>query len=153
MAGVSGTKVPHGVVAAFRPPDTLAIYQVPLSAFEGNAEVELYRIVSYVVGNGDGEFEKPPNYPTDGNYPGGLPPISIEGSILTKRVHEICTMDDLGRPFIKEFHRENLEPYVGSLTYKPVNTLEPSTVTEERFGKVLVLKAKNIVAARGLGKL
>lgn len=153
--GVSGMKVTLGVVAAFRPPDTLVTYQVPLSAFEGNAECELYRIVSDVVTNASGEFEKPPGYPTSGAYtnPVASPPLDLEGTLVTQRVHEICTMDDLGRPFIKEYHRENLPPYFGITSFKPVKRLMPSSVPEDKYGKDVVLKAKNIVAARGLGKL
>ena len=72
---------------------------------------------------------------------------------MTKRVHEIALMDKLGRVWVREFFRPNLLPYTQDIVFKPTKTLESSPIPEAQFGKELVLKAKNVVAARGKGKL
>lgn len=149
-----GFSFEYGTIAAFLPPDKIITHDVQPAAFNnGNDETELYRIVSDVVTTPDGEFEKPPAYPTNGSYPGGLPPIDVSTALLTERVHEIGYMDSLGRAWIKEYFRPNIAPYVGALSFAPTKRLVESTVPVEKFGKALVLQAKNIVSARKRGKL
>lgn len=152
-----GALVRYGYVWAFAPPDDLVLYQVtPANLDLGNSEYEIYRITSPVIGNGTGiEYEKPPNYPNSGAYT--APPVAfvleLEGTFQTKRTHEIGLMDSLGRAWVRTFFRANLEPYIGNSNFTPTKTLEPSTLPDDIFDKSLILKAKNIVAARGQGKI
>lgn len=154
---VSGLSLRYGVIAAFAPPDDLVVHEVDLTQVDsGNSEFEIYRITSPVVGNGTGtEYEKPPGYPTSGAYT--TPPVvftlELEGTFMTKRVHEIGLMDALGRAWVRTFFRSNLEPYIGNPDFAPTKTLETSTLPQDRFDKNLILKAKNIIASRGQGVL
>lgn len=153
QAGLAGMKETYGVVAAFHQPSrALAIFQVPLSSLPGEVDLELYRIVSYVVTTPDGEFEMPPGYPTSGTYPNTNFVLDLSTHLRTERVHEIGKMDARGNAFVTEFNRENQKPYFGTL-YKPTKLLMASSVPQDRYGSDIVLKAKNIIKARGLMKL
>lgn len=148
--------VRYGTIAAFAPPDDMVIYPVDISTVEdGNVEFEVYRITSQVIGNNTGiEYEKPPNYPTSGAYPDPVTfVLELEGTFMTKRLHEIGFMDSFGRAWVRNFWRANLEPYLASDVFVPVKTIEPSPLPEDRFDPRIILKAKNWIAAKGQGKI
>jgi hypothetical protein len=154
QAGLAGKKVTYGVIAAFAPPGTLVIHQIePQNIVNGNDEIEIYRIFSYTVTTRDGEFEFPPGFPNDLTYPGiGF---SIDPSLIAKneRTHETGFMDSSGRAWTKELFCQNLEPYVGALSYKPKKFIRESPVPKDTYSKELVAKALDIIAARGRMKL
>lgn len=149
---IGGGKTTYGVIAAYYE-GTLITHQVVMpDMVNGNDEVELYRIVSDKVITPEGEFEKPPAYPNN-TYPGLGISIDMSSSVLIERVHEIGFMDSTGRAWTKEPYAPILEPYVGSLSYKPVKRLRESPVPEDRYDKKIVARARDIVKARGRQKL
>lgn len=149
-----GLSVELGVIAAFKAPDNLLIYEVQPFTGGGTEAVEVYRIVSEAVTTPDGEFEKPPNYPNDGEYP-DFPTftLDISASLLTERVHEIGYMQPSGFVEVKEYFLSNLPPFFASDLYKPAKILKPSALPEDRFDKSVILRAKDFIASRGRGKL
>jgi len=117
-AGSFGVTVNYGVVSAFLAPSSIAIYKVPLlQVDDGNIELELYRRVSYAVTTQDGEFELPPNYPSDGKYPSLSFEIDVSVSLKTQRVHEVGYMDLRGRARVDNFHVPVKTPYIGDVAY------------------------------------
>lgn len=152
-----GTLQKFGVIAAFYPPSSQVIHQVEPPTFDnGNIEIELYRRVSGAVTTPDGEFEKPPSYPTTGTYPDRSLVIDVSTSLLTERVHEIGLMDGSGRAWVRNFFVPVKEPYVGDVTYANnlLNTLQykESTLPVGQFSSELILKAKSFIAQKGYGK-
>lgn len=154
--GPDGSQIAEfGTIAAFYPKNNLTTFDVqPFSFDTGNSTFELYRIISSTVTTQDGAFEKPPNFPTDGIYPGKTFVLDIaSGATENEAVHELATMDNLGRVFIQTNFVPIYQPYTGDPTYKPIETIRASSIPDGKYPKDLVLRAKNIVAQRGQGKL
>lgn len=148
----TGVRTTYGVIAAYYPPTSQAIYQVePFDVDQGNVEVELYRIVSYSVTNNDGEFELPPNYPADGAYPDRSLVLDTSNTLQTERAHEIGYMDQRGRAWVRSLNVPTLEPYVGSVDYKATRHCKVSSIPEGLFDKELIARASNFVKSRGYG--
>lgn len=152
----SGSRTTFGVIAAFYPPNSITVYQVePFNLDLGRDLIELYRLVRKVVINPDGQFEFPPNYPTDGRYTD--PPKSLvidtDQGIVVERVHEIGFMDRDGYCFA---HRPDIiihPPYDGlnGIGYKPRLICKVSQLAKDTFDTATIAKAAAFVASRGLG--
>jgi|GEM_PF-7083626 len=147
---VEGFSVTYGVIAAFRKPATMVIYQVELPTFNGQNDLEIYRITSPAITTPTGEFEKPPGFPTDGSYPGKTFVLNLDVYLQTKRVHEIGRMRPDGFAYVTRFYVPVLDPYIGDLAYSITKTLEESTLPND-LPSNLVLKAKDYIASRQLG--
>lgn len=146
----------YGVISAFYPPSSMTIFEVqPFGVDTGNSIFELYRIVSESVTTPDGEFEKPPGWPTSGAFPGNpIPALNPMIAAVFQRVHEIAQMDSTGRVWVETYFHPNLSPYQSDVAYKPVKRLVESNVPTSRgFSTDIILKAKNEVSRRGQGKL
>jgi hypothetical protein len=151
----NGSITTFGVIAAFYPPKSITTYQVPPSNVDGGeVDVEVYRRVSYAVTTPDGEFEKPPQYPTLGTYPDRPLVIDTGTSLRTERVHEIGFITEAGRAYVRSFYVPIREPYVGDAQYATnlAANLECKVSTlPQALDPALVLKAKNFIKSRGLG--
>jgi hypothetical protein len=148
-----GVSTTFGFVVAYMPPNSVSVFQVePFNVDDGNSEFELYRIVSDAVTTRDGEFEKPPSFPSSGTYPAKTTVVDTATFVQTERVHEIGLMDNKGRAWVRTFFVPNLEPYIGDVAYKPTKTLKSAT-PPSNFSPDLVLAAKQAVAKRGQGTL
>jgi len=147
-----GTTKTFGVIAAFFPPTKeMLIYQVqPVDINTGDWQIELYRLVSYSVATPEGEYELPPNYPTDGNYPGSTTIIDPATSLKTQRVHEVGFMDANGRGYSRTYTVQTLRPYDSDTNYKPVKTCI-TTPPGGNISPALKQRALNLIAGRGFG--
>lgn len=143
-------KLHFGVVAGFRAPSTLVTYQVQLADEFGAADIELYRIISHSVTTPDGAFEKPPNFPTDGIYPGNPFVLDLETFVQVERVHEIGGMTHTGIPFMRTYHVPRLQPYISDEAYT-IPTENRISTLGDAFPQDLVYKAKAFIHSRGLG--
>lgn len=144
-----GVKVDFGSIIGFVRPRSFIVYPVtPFQIINGNAVYELYRIVSYTVTTPEGEFETPPNYPTNGNYP-DLPSLDISVSLQTKRTHQIGYMDESGRGWVNSYYVPAIAPYVGDGNYVIPTTSEVATISQ--FPRNLQQKALDFIASKGLG--
>lgn len=154
--GGSGSVAIFGTVIAFYPPDNITTFDVEAFNFDAESLYEMYRIVSNTVTTIDGEFEKPPNFPTSGAYPDKplvLPTINF---LETERVHEIGYMDIRGNAPVRFLSVPILEPYVGASyqNYRPPSKrIVESPLPAEKFSQDLILRAKNSIATRGAKKL
>lgn len=85
--------------------------------------VEIYRVVSTVIVDGDGRWEKPPGWPEDSNYPNrnasfhGEP--DPDASLDIERVHEYGYISWMGQTTRETYHHRIEQPYVGSFSYRP----------------------------------
>lgn len=139
----------YGVIAAYRPPGAVVIHQVsPTSLENGTSETEIYRIVSEFVATPDGAFEKPPNYPADGNYPGKTFVLPTDTYLITERVHEAGYFDFAGRAYTRTQNVIRLRPYDDDITYVPTLVCKEASFAGNQDA---ILKAKNYIASRGLG--
>lgn len=146
-----GLRTVYGVVCAFAQPSDLVIYPVPLLELSsGQEDIELYRIISYAVTTPDGAFQMPPQYPTNGNYPGKSFVLNLDTHLRTKRVHEIGRMRPDGFAYVTTYHVAKLEPYVGDLSYTIPKVFEEGNL-EGAYPSEIVLRAKNYIASRKKG--
>ncbi len=81
--------------------------------------VELYRVVSEVVTDPDGTWEKPPNFPTDSDYPGGGTGPDTNIYMISERTHEVGVIDLDSRIDERRLHTPWEQPYTGSVAYRP----------------------------------
>lgn len=159
ITGQTGTKVTYGVVSAFHKPSrAMAMFDVQLTSLiePGEQDVELYRIVSYAVTTPDGEFEMPPGYPTSGAYTTSTPPVTfvldLTTHLRTERLHEIGRMRPNGDAYPTSYNVKVLNPFLGSAVYTIPKVCKVSTSMDPKIYSIdKILKAKNWIAARGLG--
>jgi hypothetical protein len=148
-----GIAVTFGVVAAYYNKSVVTHQVEPFNTDDGNSDYEMYRIVSSAITTRDGEFEKPPTFPTSGTYPDRALVLDTATFLETERVHEIGRMDAKGRAYVVTYYVPVLEPYIGDITYKPKKSLKESTLPSSLFTEEQILAAKAAVARRGQGKL
>jgi|SRR5688572_15941823 len=146
-----GVSVKFGVIAAFRPPRSIVIYEVsPFLLVDGNVHYEIYKITSKTVSTPTGEHELPNNFPANpGTYTGSVETLDTSVAMENKRVHEIGYMDEAGRGWAFAIFHGNVHPFVGDNNYVPTKTLEPAVVS---LPENLRLKALNYIASRGLAR-
>lgn len=151
MLPAGGLSLRFGAIFAVKPgkPPRIFVYEVqPFSIINGNAVFELYRIVSDVITTQTGEHEKPPAYPTNGNYP-DRPALDISVNLQTERVHEIGYMDEAGRGWVNSYFVSAVDPYVGDNAYVIQKRAKVASISQ--FPRNLQLKALDFIASRGLG--
>lgn len=78
--------------------------------------MEFYRVVSDIVLDPDGSWEKPPNWddnPKDGSFPVGDHDIDPDNSFTDERLHEIGDVSKIGQvaSFWRRFYAPLLDPY------------------------------------------
>lgn len=149
VIGVGGVAASFGIIAAYRPPGEVVTHQVqPINLDQGNSLTEIYRLVSEAVTTPDGQFEKPPGYPTNGAYPGVSFVLPLDVCLLTERVHELGFMDQNGRGYSNTYTIRPAKPFDSSFGYVIPTTCKSGSIP----GNVdLQLKARNFLAQRGLG--
>jgi hypothetical protein len=147
---VSGGVTLYGVVAAFAPPSSMTTYQVQPTN-EHMVSLEIYRIVSDVITNGDGQFELPNDYPTGGNYTNPANPmvIDVSNSLKTERAHEIGTLGLGGAVGVRKYFVPIYAPFTGT-AYKPKLRCVNSTLPKELSARE-VAAAKDAIAKAGYG--
>jgi len=146
-----GAKTTYGVIAAYYQ-GALVVYPVtPPSLDQGVAVIELYRRVSPKVINADGQFEKPPDYPQVGSYPGKSFVLDVVGSREIERVHEIGFIDTAGHTFVYSPSVDILEPYVGD-AYSPTISTKIATLDPEKYPRDLIARARDFIKSKGLGQ-
>lgn len=106
------------------------------------SRTELYRVVSDYVSDPDGQWEKPPNFPTDIVYPGA----SIEEGpdqdiyIVSERTHELGNVDRFGSIREELFTVRVLQPYSTNSNYRPKYRLEwqpmPDNTWQRAFERI-----------------
>lgn len=86
-----------------------------------NQWVEIYRVVSTVIVDGNGRWEKPPGWPEDNSYP-NRPTVTgpdPDASMDIERVHEYGYCSWIGQTTRETYHHRIEQPYVGSFFYRP----------------------------------
>ena len=86
---------------------------------EGSRYVELYSVVSDVVVDEDGAWEKPEGYPDNTDFPGGIPGPLAVGGLLSERVHETAAITSAGLIDERRLWVTAEQPFVGSSSYQP----------------------------------
>ena len=156
---IIGTTVKLGSILSFFE-GSVAVFDIPLPEFDTEGEhFEIYRIVSEMVVNEDGQFEKPegwiPGDDTSPTFPGGNPDPTLP-SIVVERVHEVGHVtnpaDPLTRTRRRCFRVEPEEPFAGG-GFTPPKTLkiaQPSAdgPTSEQMNHPNVQQAINSAQAR-----
>jgi len=104
------------------------------------SRTELYKVVSEYVADPDGQWEKPPNFPTDGTYPNGDSGPDTDIYMINERVHEIGNVDRFGGVREEIFTVRTLQPYTGDSGYRPLYKLEwqaqPDNTWQRAFERV-----------------
>jgi hypothetical protein len=147
-----GSATTYGVICAhYR--GTIITYEATPSTIErGLALIELYRRYSYKVTNRDGQFEKPPNYPTSGAYPDAPSfTLDVDGSTQFERVHEIGLMNERGYAWVETPNVNILEPFVDVPTYVPTISVRINALDPTKYPPEIIAKAKDFIKSRGLG--
>lgn len=82
--------------------------------------VEIYRVVSTVIVDGDGRWEKPPDWPEDNSYPiASADRPDPDASLDIERVHEYGYISWMGQTNRETYHHRNEKPWIGSFNYHP----------------------------------
>lgn len=143
-------QVTYGTIAAFRA-GVLAVVDVfPPIIANGQDELEVYRVESQVLLNGDGEWEMPNGWPNAPTYPNGATPPKPRIGVVSTRVHEIGMVTKTGYFYTRTFSITNQKPYFGNAAYKPAT----SVVQGSGFSKLspdMQVKALEAMNARGKG--
>ena len=100
------TSATYGVVAAYRNGRMSLCHVQPPTLGTGNDELEVYRIESEMLINGDGEWEKPNGWPDNPTYPNGATPPRPRIGVISTRVHEVGMVTATGY-FYSQKKKEN----------------------------------------------
>lgn len=152
----AGSISKFGTIAAFYPPDNITTFEVsPFSLVNGNSYFEMYRIVSPSITTRDGEFQKPPSFPTSGAYPDKALVLDTGTFLETERVHEVGFMTSTGAVHVQTQFVGRLPPYDSGAdaAYKFAKVLKPSSLPVDMFPPDIIKKAQNEIRRRGQGKL
>lgn len=109
-----------------------ATHEVSYGSVEVNDYMEAYKVTSEYIADKDGQWELPPNWPTDNEYPAD----NEEGPNLKafqklKRTHEILTVSYSGVTSLDRQHVTWLKPYTNSnLSYDPVYSYQKGTARD-----------------------
>lgn len=149
-SGYWGSLAEYGTVAAYKD-GVLAVCDVlPPSTNTGNDELEVYRIESKALLNGDGEWEMPNGWPDNPSYPNGATPPKPRVGVVTTRVHEVGTVNKNGLFWSRTYDVFPQKPYFGDGDYKPATTV----VKGSGFSKLspeMQVKALEVMESRGKG--
>lgn len=140
----------YGVVAAYRSGDMAICHVQPPISGTGNDELEVYRIESEMLINGEGEWEKPDGWPDNPSYKNGAEPPRPRIGVISTRVHEVGMVTPTGYFYSRAFDVANQKPYFGDESYEP----EKNLVQGSGFSKLsdeMKVRAKEAMSARGKG--
>lgn len=127
-AGLSFS-IHYGVVAAVKS-GKVSMVQVEAIAGLDDTTLEAYRIVSEVLVNEEGEWEKPDGWPSTPTYPGGVTPVPDPAiGVIVERVHETCHLTSKVTSYVRKYSINYSKPYSGSSTYKPKKTMREGNLS------------------------
>lgn len=113
----------YGQVAAYKNGVLATCAVSPIDRGTGNDELEVYRIESEALINGDGEWEKPIGWPDKPSYANGAKPPRAKVGVITTRIHEVGMVTPTGYFYSRTFHIQNQKPYFGDTTYQPTKKI------------------------------
>lgn len=141
----------YGVVAAYKNGQMALCHVQPPAIGTGNDELEIYRVESEVLINGEGEWEKPLGWPDNPSYPNGAAPPRPKVGVISTRVHEVGMVTSTGFFYSRAFDIPIQKPYFGDRNYQPTTNV----VQGSGFSKLtpeMKVKAKEAIVARGKGQ-
>lgn len=149
-SGYYGSFYEYGTVAAYKDGVLAVCDVIPPSVNNGHDELEVYRIESKALLNGEGEWEMPDGWPNNPTYPNGATPPKPRVGVTTTRVHEVGTVSVNGRFWSREYSISAQKPYFGDPNYQP----RKSVVKGSGFSKLspeMQVKALEVMEQRGKG--
>lgn len=113
---------------------TLILRPPRLTSATATESLEIYKVVSRVVVNDKGAWEKPENWPDDNDYeqyPSAEGPDVGDPYIEDERVHEVGLVDDFGRFTLQTRHTPNRQPFEEISLFKPPYKFSSSYAAEK----------------------
>lgn len=140
----------YGVVAAYKNGNMAIVHVNAMETGTGNDELEVYRIESEMLINGDGEWEKPDGWPDKPSYPNGAKAPRPKVGVISTRVHEVGMVTATGYFYSRTFDIQNQKPYFGDITYVPKKNIVKGSGFSQ-LSDNMKIKAMEAMTARGKG--
>lgn len=95
--------------------------------------VELYRVVSKIVTDPDGNWEFPVGFPTTNTYPGHTGGPDTSTYLVSERTHELASLTTDGSHTTSQSPGDWEQPFTGDGTYDPAYELIKNTTAPAGF--------------------
>lgn len=114
-----GNIVKYGTVAAFHSGKFATLDMNPYDVGD-EFQYEVYRVVSTILVDPEGQWENPDGWPNNPSYAGDKKPVPEAGlGVQSERVHEMCTITERGLYRTRQYSVPICKPFQGSVDYKP----------------------------------